>query len=225
MTEQFALNLPPRIDFSEDSFVEGTANTDARAALARWQDWPRAVMALTGPEGAGKSHLGFIWAKEADARIIQACELEAALADLPPKCALLIEDVDADLPEQALFHAINRAAEGDISALLMTARKPPVLWGASLPDLVSRLRALPNVALQEPDDALLTQVMLKQLADRGAHANPGVIEYLLPRMDRSVAAARQLVDMLDKRALGKKTPVTRNVAREVLEAWAEQGDD
>jgi len=222
MTEQFALNLPPRIDFSEDSFVEGLANADARTALGQWQSWPKHVMALTGPEGAGKSHLAAIWAQQADAIIVTADNLDKALNDLPTGRAVLVEDVDQALPEKALFHAFNRAYEGEIPALLMTARKPPVLWGASLPDLVSRLRALPNVALQEPDDDLLTQVMLKQLADRGAHANAGVIDYLLPRMERSVAAARQLVDRLDKRALVKKTPVTRSVAREVLESFGEE---
>jgi chromosomal replication initiation ATPase DnaA len=219
MTEQFALNLPVRIDFSATSFVDGGANADARAALSRWSNWPRGVMALIGPEGAGKSHMGAIWANDTKAMTVQASDLEIALKDIPSGINLIIEDVDQAFPEQALFHVLNRAAERDVTALLLIARKLPVLWDATLPDLLSRLRALPYVEVHEPDDALLIQVLVKQLSDRGAPVQTGVIEYLLPRMDRSVAAARRLCEMLDKRALVKKSPVTKSVAREVLESF------
>lgn len=224
MTGQMALNLPVRVDFSADTFVEGRANAEAVAALARWRDWPRAAMALVGPAGAGKSHLAAIWAREVKARCMVAADLEAGLATLPFGHCLLVEDVDRDVPEAALFHAINRAAEGEIPGLLLTGRKPTVLWPADLPDLVSRLRALPYVELHEPDDELLTRVLMKQFQDRGAPLRPGVIDYLLPRMERSVAAARDLVDRMDKLALIRQSAVTRSIARAVLEELAEDGD-
>lgn len=225
MKEQIALDLPARVDFRASRFIDGAANADARAALLRWRDWPRGVMALVGPEGSGKSHLAAIWATEADAHILSVREFADGMESLPTGCALLVEDIDQNLPEQTLFHAINRAAEQNVSALLLTARKFPVLWQARLPDLVSRLRALPHVELHEPDDQLLTRVLEKLFADRGSPVNSGVIEYLLPRMDRSVAAARRLVELIDKRALVKKTAVTRSVAREVLDMWDREGND
>jgi chromosomal replication initiation ATPase DnaA len=225
MTKQLALNLPTRVDFSADSFVEGRANAEACQALARWTDWPRRVLALVGPESSGKSHLATIWAAGAGAHRADAHELADILPKLPSGQPLLVEDLDQFMPEQALFHAINRAAEGDIPALLLTGRTSPVLWRTDLKDLQSRLRALPHVDLHEPDDELLTQVMIKQFADRRAPVIDGVIDYLLPRMDRSVAAARRLVDLMDKRALVKKTRVTRAVAREALESYAARGDD
>ncbi len=224
MTGQMALNLPVRVDFSAETFVEGRANADAVAALARGRDWPRAMMALVGPAGAGKSHLAAIWARDVTARMTAAAELEACLATLPSGCCLVVEDVDREVPEGALFHAINRASEGDIPALLMTGRTPPVLWRVTLPDLVSRLRAVPHVELHEPDDELLTRLLLKQFQDRGAPLRPGVIDYLVPRMDRSVSAARDLVDRMDKLALARQTPITRAVARAVLDDLFEDGD-
>jgi len=224
MTPQLALDLPAREDFSAESLILGPSNAEALAALGRWPDWPRNVMALIGPEGSGKSHLGTVWAVRCEAAVIPA----AALADQLPglergRCAL-VEDVDRGVDEDALFHALNRAAGADIPALLLTARKPPVLWPASLPDLVSRLRALPHADLHEADDELLTRLIEKQLQDRGAPIRPGVIEYLLPRMERSVAAVRRLVEQMDKLALVKKTPITRAIAREVLESWQHSGD-
>jgi len=224
MTPQMALDLPAREDFSAESLILGPSNTEALAALGRWPDWPRNVMALVGPEGAGKSHLGTVWALRCEAAVIPASALAEQLSGLEPGRCALVEDVDRGVDEDALFHALNRAAEGDIPALLLTARKPPVLWPASLPDLVSRLRALPHADLQEADDELLTRLIEKQLQDRGAPIRPGVIEYLLPRMERSVAAVRRLVEQMDKLALVKKTPITRAIAREVLESWQHSGD-
>lgn len=216
MTQQLALDLPGRVDFSADSFIHGDANREASTALERWRDWPAGAFALIGPPGSGKSHLAAIWAQQSGARITTTQALSATLDQLQPGEALVVEDTDQGGSETALFHAFNRAAEGDLPALLMTAQVPPAQWGAALPDLVSRLRALPQVALREPDDDLLTQLIRKQLNDRHAPIKPGVIEYLLPRMERSVAAARTLVDLLDKRALVKQSPITRAVAREVL---------
>lgn len=224
MTPQLALNWPAREDFSAGSLIPGPSNAEARAALERWSDWPRNVMALTGPEGAGKSHLGAIWAARCGAAILPASTLKDSLPELETGRALLVEDVDRGVDEDALFHTLNRAAQGDIPALLLTARRPPVLWPATLPDLVSRLRALPHADLHEADDELLTRLIEKQLQDRGAPVRPGVIEYLLPRMERSVAAVRRLVDRMDKLALVKKTPINRAVAREVLETWPDSGE-
>lgn len=221
MTEQLALSLPARTDFSAASYIEGEANAEARAALAGWRAWPDARLALTGPEGAGKSHLAAIWAREAGAVILPAATLAEALPTLEDGRALVIEDADQGADEDAFFHALNRAAEGSLAALLVTGRTPPAGWPAKLPDLASRLRAMPSVAVREPDDDMLAQVMRKQFADRQTPVGEGVLAYLLPRMERSVAAARALVEKLDSRALAKQTAVTRTVAREVLEAWRE----
>ena len=219
MTEQLALDLPVEVDFSPESYIASPANQDARAALNRWRDWPDRRMALIGPEGSGKSHLGHIWAWQMEARICTPDTLAATLEELPSGAALVVEALDGALPEQALFHAINRASEADISALLLTGRTPPAQWCAQLPDLVSRLRATPQVALAEPDDEMLTALMQKHLQDRRAPVKEGVIEYLLPRMERSVRAARLIVERMDKRALVKQTPITRAIARETLETW------
>jgi chromosomal replication initiation ATPase DnaA len=224
MTPQMALDLPAREDFSAQSLVLGPSNSEALAALGRWPDWPRNVMALVGPEGAGKSHLGTIWARNCEAVIVEAAALADQLAAIEPGRCVLIEDVDRGVDGDALFHALNRAAEGDIPALLLTARTRPVLWQTDLPDLVSRLRALPHADLHEADDDLLTRLIEKQLQDRGAPVRPGVIEYLLPRMERSVTAVRHMVEQMDKLALVKKTPITRAIAREVLETWQDSGE-
>ena len=57
----------------------------------------------------------------------------------------------------------------------------------ALPDLASRLRAAPSVAIAPPDDRLLAAVLVKLFADRQVRVAPEVIAFLLRRMERRTA--------------------------------------
>src|SRR3546814_11282244 len=92
--------------------------------------------------------------------------------------------------------------------LLLTGRTPPARWKIGLPDLASRLRAAPTVAVDGPDDALLSAVLVKLFADRQLRVGTDVVAFVVPRMERSFAAARRLVAALDAASLASRRPVT-----------------
>jgi chromosomal replication initiation ATPase DnaA len=215
---QLALALPHAESFARDDFLTGGSNEAALAMIERWPDWPDRALALIGPEGAGKSHLAAIWAEKAGARRVSARALGATdlLAALATG-ALVIEDASAGLDERALFHLLNLVREED-AFLLMTARSAPARWRIALPDLASRLRALPVVAVSAPDDALLRAVMVKLFADRQLAVDEGLIAYLATRMERSLATARAAVETLDREALRQQRGVTRALAAELFGA-------
>jgi chromosomal replication initiation ATPase DnaA len=127
----------------------------------------------------------------------------------------VVEDAVAMADERALFHLINLAREED-AYLLFTARTVPPLWPANLPDLMSRLRALPVVTLQAPDDAMLRGVMVKLAADRQLPLDETVVAYLLTHIERSFAAARAAVIALDKEALRQGRAPSRALAAELF---------
>jgi len=215
---QLALALPHAESFARDDFLTGTSNADALATIERWPDWADRVLALTGPEGAGKSHLAAIWAEKAGARRVSARALgETDLLGSLATGALVVEDASAELDERALFHLLNLVREED-GYLLLTARSAPATWGVALPDLASRLRALPVVTVSAPDDALLRAVMVKLFADRQLSVDENLIAYLATRIERSFAAAREAVAQLDREALRQKRGVTRALAAELLGA-------
>jgi chromosomal replication initiation ATPase DnaA len=85
-----------------------------------------------------------------------------------------------------------------------------------LPDLVSRLRAIPQAVLGEPDDALLAGILVKLFDDRQIRVSPQVVSYLASRIERSIAAARSIVEELDRASLSGKRPVTVPLAAEIL---------
>jgi chromosomal replication initiation ATPase DnaA len=219
MARQLSFDLPAKPALGRDDFFVSPANTLAVAMIDGTPGWPGGKLVLSGPPGAGKTHLTHVWAAQTGARVIAAADL--AQADLPElaRGPVAIEDVPGiatDIEAQnALFHLHNLVlAEGH--ALLLTGQGSPNHWRLSLPDLQSRLDGTQHVALEAPDDRLLAAVLAKLFADRQVTPRPDVIPYLVARMDRSFDAAADIVDRLDRAALDQRRDVSRALAASVL---------
>lgn len=220
MVKQLTLDLAlPPPTYARADFVLSQGNREALAWIDRWPDWPAPALALSGPPGSGKTHLGRIWAARAGALVLDGSDLEGQsvvdLTALSQANAALLVDRAERAPERALFHLYNLMRERG-GHLLLVSELPPAHWRIALPDLASRLRAAPAVAVAPPDDELLGSIILKQLADRQLHAGPGVVQYLVSRMERSAEVARWLVATLDRRALAERRKIDRRLAADVL---------
>jgi chromosomal replication initiation ATPase DnaA len=215
--KQLALDLPLTPRYGREDFLVSPSNERAYALIERWPDWPDQILLLTGPQGSGKSHLAAIWAERAGARITDAAALTQT--EVPRALvtgALVIEDLAPErADEQAFFHLFNLAREED-AYVLVTAAQRSDLDGFRLPDLASRLRALPVIALTPPGDALLAAVLVKLFADRQLAVDEETVTFLLSRMERSLAAARDMVGRLDRAALSRGRRITRALASELL---------
>jgi chromosomal replication initiation ATPase DnaA len=214
---QLAFALPHAESRTRDNFLEGPANAAGLALVDSWPEWPNRIMLLVGPEGSGKSHLAAIWAEQAGARSTSAHTLTAsAVPAALATGALVVEDLNPpDVDERALFHLMNLTREEE-AFVLITARLPPSAFQIELRDLRSRLRAVPTVRLLPPDDALFRALIVKFCADRQLAIDENVVSYLATRIERSYAAARRAVELLDTEALRQGRPVTRALAAELL---------
>ena len=214
---QLAFALPHAESLTRDNFLEGPANEAGLALIDRWPDWPNRIMLLVGSEGSGKSHLAAIWAEQSGARVTSAHALTpGAVPGALATGALVVEDLKpGNFDERAMFHLMNLARE-DGAYVLMTARIPPSAFEVELRDLRSRLRAIPMVSLSPPDDLLFRGLIIKFCADRQLAVDETIVSYLASRIERSYAAARRAVELLDTEALRLGRPVTRALAAELL---------
>jgi chromosomal replication initiation ATPase DnaA len=214
---QLVLALDHAVSFAREDFLRGPSNAAALTLIEQWPDWPDRVMALVGPQGAGKSHLAAIWAEITGARVLSAKLLRDT--DLPSALAtgaLVVEDLEPEgLDERALFHLINLARE-ERAYMLLTARSAPAAFPVHIRDLHSRLRALPSVSLAPPDDALLRSLLVKLAADRQLAVDEPLVNYLANRIERSFVAAHAAVVRLDEEAMRQHRPVTRALAAELF---------
>ena len=222
MTAQFVLDFPHRPAFGADDFLVAPSNETAIAWLDRWPDWPGPSLVLHGPPGCGKTHLAHVWQARSGAPSLAPAALTvASLPELLDRATAVVIDGAEAAAERPLLHLVNLLAERS-GHLLLTASGPPSRWPTALPDLRSRLLAMPAVAVQPPDDALIGAVLLKLFADRQLTVSEDVVAFLLHHMERSFAAARRLVAALDQAGLAEKRPITVPLARAVLAQEAPQ---
>lgn len=211
---QLTLDLPavPAATGRAD-FLASDCNRAALEQIERWPDWPGKALVLYGPSGCGKTHLSGLWCERAGARLIDGAAVtqETAATIGGP---IAVDDAER-APETALLHLYNAAIEHGFAVLIAAARAPGS-WPIALPDLASRMRALPTVGIAAPDDALIAAVLVKHFADRQVRVEPEVIAFLLPRMERSFAAAAALAERLDRLALTRRGAITVPLARQVL---------
>lgn len=219
MTGQLVFDLPHRAAMGREDFFVSEANVAALRGLEDWRNWSFGKMILTGPQGAGKTHLAHVWAGMAEAEIIAADDLPDRAENLSDAAAVAVEDADriAGNPaaEEALFH-LHNALGGRQAPLLLTARDGPERWGLVLPDLKSRMAQAGLLRMDAPDDGLLSAVMVKLAHDRGLSLTPALVTYAVRHMDRSFAALDSFVAALDKQVLTEQRAPTRDMAKSLL---------
>jgi chromosomal replication initiation ATPase DnaA len=221
MTGQLPLDLPHRPGLGEEDFFEAPSNEKALAMVRLWPDWPQKTLLLSGPQGAGKSHLAAIWARRAGARLVRAGELTLELVPgLANEKALVLENADEVVGQRSgreaeMFHLLNLAGESGCF-LLIVARKEPDLWGLATPDLLSRLRRAPQVAIDSPDENFLRAILVKLFHDRQIRVDESLIDYLSLRLERSFEAAQNIVAALDREGLARGRAITRPLATRLL---------
>ena len=222
---QLTFRCPHSPSFAREDFLSAPSNLDALAAVDQWPNWAVRMLMLIGPEGAGKSHLGAVWARASGALCLAGEELdEPSLQACAKASAVLIENADqASRAEAFFFHLINTGLQNGMW-LLLTSRTAPDTWGLNTPDLLSRLRLAPVIRLAAPDIELTEAVLFKLFSDRQLQVEPHVIAYIALRIERSLGAARELVAVLDNEALTQGRRISRAMASAALREMASDNE-
>ena len=214
---QLPLELPFRQLAGRDDFIVSDCNALALASIDQWPNWRGSSRALNivGPSGAGKSHLAAIWQS-----VVQNSLRLTGLAagqQLPNTAFYVLDDVTNSRAwdEEALFHCFNHCAS-EMGGILLLSQKPVGQMGWQLADLRSRMRAVNLARIDLPDNNLLFALLNKYFADRQMIAPPGMLSYLIKRMERSFTAVPRVAAALDQRSIAEKKPLSVALARNVL---------
>jgi len=209
-----SLSLEPSI--AREDLIESDANLLAIDLIDNWPNWPSNVVILAGPVGSGKTHMAKVWAQKAGATLLSFDELQEKASTIDYSRNLVVEDITSqNIDEDILFHCFN-ALKASGSYLILTSREFPKAWQLELEDLKSRLRTAHIVELQEPDDALLSRILVKLFSDRQLSVEPSLIDYLVTRMERSLGTAGNIVSWLDQEALAQRSKINRTLAAKAL---------
>ncbi len=190
---QTALPLDKLRTAGSDSLIVTPSNAPVFAMLGNHAAWPGHCAILVGPPRSGKSLMARYFASQG---------------------GQYVDDAD-QLADEQLFHRWNAALAAGQSLLLLSAVEP-VHWNIALPDLRSRLAAAQLVTIAEPDDDLMTQLLLKHLHDRGTSIGPEALGYVTKRIERSYAALEEFARQANAAALAQGCAITLPLVRALL---------
>lgn len=191
---QLALPLAWPADPGDNGFLVSASNRDAVQLLEDWTAWPVRTALLVGPRRSGRSLIARIFAR---------------------KSGGVVMDDAQRAPEEALFHAWNRA-EAAKRPLLLVAEKAPPIWEIALPDLRSRVAASPLAQIGPPDDPLMRALVERGLAGRGLDARPELIDWVASRIERSYDVIAATIAALDAAAMERRRGLSIPLARTTL---------
>lgn len=223
--QQYPLEFNFRPALEREDFLVSDTNASAVAMIDKWPAWHAPCVIIHGPRGSGKTHLCHVWQRISNAQILDL-QSPSLMGDLiqrntSSEHAYVIENLNQyDLEnDQALqdhlFHFYNHIkATGQ--TLLITSEKPLNYLSISLADLRSRLLSCPHVAIEAPDDDLLSGLLLKLLRDQQIEITPDALHYCLKYMDRSFESAQKLVKDINYSTLSEKRRVTIPLIKKIL---------
>lgn len=223
-TPQLPLSFAPSPHQCFEAFVHGD-NAEAFAAVSATvaNDVPRAIF-LSGPDGAGKSHLLVAACRSVAGAVYLplaqlASDAEAALLSRGAAPLVGVDDVHAIAGDRsaeiALFDLFNRCHDAG-GRMVLAARQSPLRLPLVLRDLSSRLASCAQFAVKPLDEDARRTVLRARAAERGFELDDTVIEFLFRRHARDLGALLSLLDHVDKASLAEQRRVTVPFLRRLI---------
>ena len=181
---------------------------------------------LWGASSTGKTHLLQAACAQAGDQSVyvplgQFGAADPAILDgLSNRGLVCLDDIDVVAGEPAWEHALfvlyNQVIEAG-SRLIIAAQLAPRASSFRLPDLKSRLTALPAFQLQPLDDDATRRALQLRAGHRGLDLPDDTAQFLLSRSRRDMASLYTLLDKLDVEALRAQRRLTIPFVKRVLE--------
>jgi chromosomal replication initiation ATPase DnaA len=222
MTAQLTLPWQWTPVFNEESFFVAPNNQDAYQMVRQnGESLAPGALFLWGEKACGKTHLAHLWAVKTRALFLRKEDLSplSLLESHPQAAAYVLDDIQNICDETALFHLLNLVKEHQ-SQLLITSRVSASCLPFILPDLCSRLRALPSITITLPDEISASAFLYKRFSDMHMKPPKGFVEHILTRAPRTYTDLDHLTRRLWEASLKEKRRPSTSLLKEILDERA-----
>lgn len=198
--------------YQSDQFVVSEANKTQFTIAHSWFLTIDPALIICGPRYSGKTHLAHLVSDQCDGIFLNAAEY-SKIDDYPE--ISFIDNAEDIEPKKFLMAFESMISRG--GRLVLIGRGLPDDWSGELGDLRTRLRALPRVTMQEPDEKLIRAIIKKSFLDRQIEVENDVIDYAAKRLPCTFAASYKFVEYADQLALSAGRPITKPFVQSFLE--------
>ncbi|AIL12456.1 hypothetical protein IM40_01225 [Candidatus Paracaedimonas acanthamoebae] len=212
---QLIFNFSPSCSYKAEDFIVTNSNQEAFSWITQWMSWPHHSLLLIGPHYSGKTHLATIFQNLSSATFIKEAELQNSEIFFSSNTTPFILDPVHLQEEKQFLHFYNLCRERQ-RKLLLTAETHPTQWHIKLPDLSSRLKAIPCTTIAPPDDLLIRGILLKRFSDLQITISGSVLDYLVTHLERTYATLQNTVLLLNDTSLVEHKKVTLPLVKKAL---------
>ena len=218
--KQLTIEMPKRTALGREDFLVNECNNEAINFIDKFYKSKMKSGLLIGPKGSGKTHLVNVFCKniERNRWIISPKLNEDTYKLFEENDAIIIEDINlisSRSEEEYLLHSINLSKELK-KILLLTSGTELSKFHVKTEDLRSRLDSMQTVKILEPNDDLMSALILKLFYDRQILVKPKIINFLMQRVERSYLGISEIVDLIDSFSLSKNKSISINLIKEIL---------
>ena len=211
-SKQLYFDMPDKTALGIEDYIITESNSFAFDLISRMIKGEINQGVISGPSFSGKTHLSKILIKNIgiNESLYIDRDYKKIIEKVGPSNLIVIENIDKvieDRSEEDLFHIINFTKEND-KKLLMTSCKSISNIEFKLEDLKSRLNAVIEAKIMQPDDELMKLVLIKIFNDKQLLINPNVIDFLKSRLERSYKSINDFIEKIDKFSLEKGKKIT-----------------
>ena len=211
-SKQLYFDMPDKTALGIEDYIITESNSFAFDLISRMIKGEINQGVISGPSFSGKTHLSKILIKNigSNESLYIDRDYKKIIEKVGSSNLIVIENIDKvleDRSEEDLFHIINFTKESD-KKLLMTSGKSISNIEFKLEDLKSRLNAVIEAKIMQPDDELMKLVLIKIFNDKQLLINPNVIDFLRSRLERSYKSINDFIEKIDKFSLERGKKIT-----------------
>ncbi len=211
-SKQLYFDMPDKTALGIEDYIITESNSFAFDLISRMIKGEINQGVISGPSFSGKTHLSKILIKNigSNESLYIDRDYKKIIEKVGPSNLIVIENIDKvleDRSEEDLFHIINFTKENN-KKLLMTSGKSISSIEFKLEDLKSRLNAILEAKIMQPDDELMKLVLIKIFNDKQLLINPNVIDFLKSRLERTYKSINDFIEKIDKFSLEKGKKIT-----------------
>ena len=186
----------PPVRYAAADYLISQSNDEAWRMATGWLGGEAFGLVISGPAGAGKTHLALVLESHAPGTRVQ-----------------IVDDALSAAPDVLLDRLCDIELAGQ--RVILTGRGDPQDWSEGLADLRTRLNAMARVCLPDPDETLIVGVLNKMFADRQWSIDPEISAFVAPRIPRTFAAAKIFVETCDQEMMRKGSKLTKQNAKTI----------